>query len=196
MMLRFQLLVGVAALVAFTTGTLAVAERPVHAAEAADGITVTDAPFRTFGRSVTAVYYIDAPPLAVFEVLTDYAHMAEFMPMVDEARPLALRPNGATVSYHMRYLKFFDIVEIDERTYDKPRRITWHATEGPLKVSDGSWTLTPQGKGTRVVYQTDVDPGIPVPPAMVGHMLKQGLPEVLTAIRLRVESKGTWRKPR
>ncbi|MNS71629.1 Polyketide cyclase / dehydrase and lipid transport [compost metagenome] len=162
----------------------------------AAGITVTDAPFRTFGRSVTAVYHIDAPPIAVFEVLTDYAHMADFMPMVDEAKPLAVRPNGATVRYHMRYLRFFDIVEVDERTYDKPRRITWHATEGPLKVSDGSWTLTPEGKGTRVVYQTDVDPGIPVPPAMVGHMLKQGLPEVLTAIRLRVESKGTWRKPR
>lgn len=158
------------------------------------GITVTEAPFGTFGRTITAAYYIDAPPAAVFDVLTDYAHMGDFMPMVDEAKALRVDSNGATVSYRLRYLRFFDIIEIDERVYDRPRRITWHATQGPLKVSDGSWSLTPRGKGTHVLFQTDVDPGIPIPSALTGALMKRGLPEVLTAIRLRVESNGKWKK--
>lgn len=186
-------------LLALGAGALTCAMGSASAALGPDGkeaITVTEAPFGTFGRSVTATYFIDAPMQAVFDALTDYGHMAEFMPMVDEAKTLQVRPNGATVSYHLRYLKFFDIVEIDERVYQRPRHITWHAIEGPLKVSDGSWTLSPQGKSTKVVYQTDVDAPIPVPPALVGYMLKQGLSDVLQAIRLRVESGGKWKKPR
>ena len=89
----------------------------------------------------------------------------------------------------------WDVTHNARNTLAQPTLDLLRQIEGPLKVSDGSWTMTPQGKGTRVVYQTDVDPGIPVPPALVGNLMKRGLPEVLTAIRLRVESGGKWKKP-
>jgi ribosome-associated toxin RatA of RatAB toxin-antitoxin module len=155
---------------------------------------ITESAFQAFGRSVTAVFHVKASPKVVYGVLTDYAHMPEFMPMVEEVKTLESRPKGALVSFRVRYLRFFDIVEVDERTYEPPTRISWHAIQGPLKVSNGSWTLTPERGGTRVTYQTDVDPGIPLPSAMTGMLVKQGLPEFLNGVRLRAESGGTWKK--
>lgn len=180
--------------VAITTSVSALAASPSRG-QAPWEPQITERAFQAFGRSVTAVFHVNASPKVVYGVLTDYAHMPEFMPMVEEVKTLENRPKGALVSFRVRYLRFFDIVEVDERTYEPPNRITWHAIQGPLKVSNGSWTLTPERGGTRVIYQTDVDPGIPLPSSMTGMLVKQGLPEFLNGIRLRAESGGTWKKP-
>lgn len=156
---------------------------------------ITEAPFGRFGRTVKAAFHVAATPTQVFGVLTDYEHMAEFMPMVDEVKLLVARPDGARVSFRVRYMNLFDLVEVDERTYEGARRITWTAVQGPLKVSDGSWTLTPKGAGTHVVYRTDVDPGFPLPAQLTSMIIRNGLPEFLEGIARRSESGGRWRKP-
>ena len=171
---------------------------PTLAAPADDerAIQITDRPFRRFGRTVIASFQVQATPHRVFSVLTDHAHMAEFMPMVDDVRVLASYPGGARVRFHVRYLGLFDIVEVDERTFVPDRRITWHATDGPLAVSDGSWAITARGpRGAAVVYQTDVDPGVPIPSGLTAMIMQRGLREFLDGIRRRIEGDGTWRKP-
>lgn len=181
--LSILLIVGLMAL-----GTPASAQGPDR------GIAISEAPFRTFGRSVTARCFVQVPPKAVFEVLADHDRLAEFMPLLEEARALESKPGWARVRFRVRFMGMFDIVEIDERTIEPYRRIGWHASEGALRVSDGSWTLTPRGDGTELVYQTDVDPGIPLPPALVGYLMRQGLPELVESVRKRAESGGKWRK--
>lgn len=168
---------------------------PPAAAEAPLPYALQEAPFGRFGRSIRATFHIEAKPPVVFGVLTDYAHMGDYMAMVDEARVLEARPQGAVVSFRVRSMKLFDIVEVDERTYEGQRRITWHATRGPLHVSDGSWSLAPDGRGTSVIYETDVEPSFPLPPWLTSMLLQQGLPEFLDSVRRRAESGGTWRKP-
>lgn len=159
-------------------------------------IAISEAPFGTFGRSVTARCFVQASPQAVFAVLADHDRLAEFMPLLEEAKTLESKPGWARVRFRVRYLGLFDLVEIDERKFEPYRRIAWHATEGALRVSDGSWTLTARQAGTELIYQTDVDPGLPVPPGLVGHLIRQGLPELVESVRRRVESGGTWRKAR
>lgn len=168
---------------------------PPVLADSPEGIQVEDGPYGPFGRSVTATLYVEATPKALFGVLTDYDHLAEFMPMVNEARALESSARGATVMFKVRYARFFELEEIDVRTHEPYSRITWHAIKGPLKVSDGFWALRPQGKGTHLTYRTDVDPGFPVPSQLTGVLLKQGLPEFLAGIKRRAESGGTWKKP-
>lgn len=167
-----------------------------HAAEGLPdrSVAVSEASFRTFGRSVLAHCFVKAPPRTVFEVLSDHDRLAEFMPLVEEAKALETKPGWARVRFRVRYMGLFDIVEIDERTLTPFRRLSWRATEGPLRVSEGSWTLTPWADGTDLVYQTDVDPGIPLPPALVGFLMRQGLPELIESVRRRAESAGKWRK--
>jgi ribosome-associated toxin RatA of RatAB toxin-antitoxin module len=164
-------------------------------ADPTDGVQVQDTPYGPFGRSVTATMVVEAPVKALYGVLTDYDHLAEFMPMVNEARALETSPKGATVLFKVRYLRFFETEEVDVRSHEPYRRIAWQAIKGPLKVSNGSWVLTPRGRGTQLTYQTDVDPGIPVPSHLTGMLLKQGLPEFLMGIKRRAESGGTWKKP-
>ncbi|MFP5502608.1 MAG: SRPBCC family protein [Candidatus Sericytochromatia bacterium] len=162
---------------------------------AASDLSISEAPFGRHGRAVSASFHVAASTHAIFAVLTDYDGMPEFMPMVEEAELLESRPSGARVRFRVRSLGLFDIEEIDERNYEPPRRITWQAVKGPLAVSEGSWTLTPDRAGTRVVYQTNVEPPVPLPAFLTGMLVKQGLPEFLVAIRLRAESGGRWLKP-
>lgn len=157
-------------------------------------IGISEAPFQTFGRSVIGRCFVQATPEAVFEVLSDHDRLAEFMPFVEEARALETRAGWARVRFRVRHMGLFTITEIDERTLEPHRRLAWHATEGPLRVSDGSWTLAPRAAGTDLIYQTDVDPGLPLPPALVGYLVRQGLPELLESVRRRAESGGKWRK--
>lgn len=156
---------------------------------------IDDAPFGRFGRSITARFLVRATPQEAYEVLTDHERMAAYMPMVEEAAVVSRSPGRAVVRFRVRYLHWFDITEVDERTFEPPSRIRWHATEGPLRVSDGSWTFIPASGGTLVTYQTDVDPGVPLPSVLTGMLLRQGLPAFLDAVRLRIESGGKWRRP-
>jgi ribosome-associated toxin RatA of RatAB toxin-antitoxin module len=175
-------------------GNLAQAATVAGSAGLSEAIAVADHPFRTFGRSITATFYAKATSHQTFTVLSDHWHMAEYMPLVEDVTVLDQQPGRARVRFHLRYLKIFDFYEVDERIFTLDRRITWHAVEGPLKVSDGSWTFTAVGPRTRIVYQTDVDPGIPIPSRLTGEMVKDGLVAFLTAVRQRIESQGTWRK--
>jgi hypothetical protein len=109
-------------------------------------IVVTDRPFNRFGRSVTATFYVAASPHQAFAVLTDHAHMADFMPLVEDVKVLAAGPRTARVRFHLRYLRLFDIVEIDERRLDPGRSITWHATDGPLRCRMARGPSSPRGR--------------------------------------------------
>jgi ribosome-associated toxin RatA of RatAB toxin-antitoxin module len=157
-------------------------------------VQIMDHPFYTFGRSVSASLAIAARPEVVYATLTDYRHMPEFLPMVDETTLLGVTNGVAQVRFRIRCLNLFNLEEVDERTFEKNRMIRWHGIRGPLKISDGQWTLAPERDGTRLNYQTSVDPGFPLPSMLTGFLVKQGLPEFLEAVRRRAESGGTWCK--
>jgi ribosome-associated toxin RatA of RatAB toxin-antitoxin module len=178
-------------------GTVLLGFSPAVAANLAldRAIVLTETPFRTFGRSVHGQLFIAAPPPVVFATLTDYDHMAEFMPYVVDVHLLERASTRATVRFHLRYSGWLDVVEVDERQVLPFSRITWHAIQGPLKTSDGSWTLRAQTGGCQLDYQTDVDPGWPIPSTLTGLMVRRGLEAFLAGIRERVESGNRWHKP-
>lgn len=187
---------GVRSIVALAWGSCLLVGAWAPAVFATEGraIEVQEAPFRAFGRSVTARFLVDASPRQAFETLTDYASMADYMPMVEEATVLEAREGWVKVRFRVKVLGMFDLREVDERTMEPYHRIRWHAVEGPLKASDGSWTFVPEGARTRVVYQTDVDPGIPLPPALLGFLLKRGLLDYMEGVRSRIERRGAGKK--
>ncbi len=156
---------------------------------------VEDAPYGHFGRTITARFHVRATPAQAYGILTDHARLREFMPMVEDSTLVRAAPGRAVVRFRLRYFGWFDIVEVDERALEPPRRIRWHAVEGPLRVSDGAWTFEPAPAGATVTYQTDVDPGVPLPSPLTGMLLRRGLPDFLEAVRQRIESGGRWRKP-
>ena len=71
---------------------------------------------------------------------------------------LATRPGWARVRFRIRGGFLVSFSQIEERTTVADQKIAWHATEGPLKVSDGSWSFRPAqgGKATDLTYQADL----------------------------------------
>jgi hypothetical protein len=78
-------------------------------------------------------------------------------------------------------------VTYERRYLVKERRVTWHEVGGFFKRDDGSWTVAPDGAGSRVTYQIVLDPGFPVPAFLLRFALTQGLDEIERAIQKRVE---------
>ena len=149
-----------------------------------------------FGRSVWARVWVKAPPAAVFAVLTDYAQFPAFMPLVERVEVLERSPRHAVLRLSMRYSNLFEIQQTDRRELFGTERITYVGIAGTLREVHGDWTLAGENDGTRVHYTANVDPGVPLPGALTGALMKRGLPGLLDGIKRRVESGGTWTKRR
>ena len=155
---------------------------------------ISHALYGEHGRTVSASCYVQAPPQAVFRVLTDYAHMHEFMPMVVKVELLSASPGKARVKFHFRYLRFFDFEEIDERELNPPYRITFRSIQGPLKSASGVWRMMPEGTGTRLSYRISAEPAFALPGPVMDYVVTQGALDLIEGLRKRAESGGTWRR--
>ena len=77
----------------------------------------------------------------------------------------------------------------------RPTRVTWSLLSGDmLKVSNGSWELTPEGDSTRARYSVEIQVSKPplVPQALVDRvsdeLTRVQLPRTLEAFKARAES--------
>jgi coenzyme Q-binding protein COQ10 len=136
---------------------------------------------------------IEAPTEALFDIIVDYARYPEFVPGIKACR---VRRVGAEkhVEYELdlgvRRVKY--VLLHDE---DRPRRVTWSLVSGDaMKVSNGSWHLTPHGEGsTRARYAVEVQLAkIPLVPQglidrMTDEMTRVQLPRTLDAFKRRAE---------
>lgn len=173
---------------------LALASAPARAASAFPHVETGDQPWGLFGRAVWARVHVAAQPSAVFAVLTDYERFGEFMPLVERVDVLERGPRHAVLRFRMKYLRWFDVEQTDRRTLHPHTKIDYVGIAGPLKTVYGDWRFAAARGGTRVTYRAWVDPGVPVPGAIVGALVKRGLPGLLDGVKRRVESGGTWKK--
>lgn len=155
---------------------------------------VSHALYGDHGRTVSASTFVQAPPAAVYRVLTDYAHMHEFMPMVVRVEALSETPSTARVMFHFRYLRFFDFEETDERELEPPHRISFRSIHGPLKSASGIWRMTPERGGTRLSYRISAEPHFALPGPVMDHLVTRASIDLIEGIRLRTESRGTWKR--
>ena len=77
---------------------------------------------------------------------------------------------------------------------ERPTRVTWSLDSGDaLKVSNGSWELTPEGSGTRARYSVDIQVAKPplIPQAVIDRLTDEltrvQLPKTLEAFKARAE---------
>jgi ribosome-associated toxin RatA of RatAB toxin-antitoxin module len=157
--------------------------------------TPTVTPFGVHGRTVSASIHIDRPPAAVYAVLTDYAHMHEFMPLVVRVEALESRETSVKVKFHFRAWGVYDFEEIDERLLEPHRSIRFTSLQGPLKSARGIWRMAPEGNGTLLSYEISAEPPFPLPGAVMDHLVGKSAVDLIDGIRLRAESGGTWRRP-
>jgi ribosome-associated toxin RatA of RatAB toxin-antitoxin module len=137
---------------------------------------------------------IASPIEKLYGVIVDYPRYPEFVPGI---RSCKVRDAGAekhveyeldlgvkTIRYTLR------MVEV------RPRQVSWTLVKGDwMKVSNGSWELTPEGDGTRARYSVEVAISKPplVPQAIVDKVSEEltrvSLPRTLEAFRRRAEGR-------
>jgi ribosome-associated toxin RatA of RatAB toxin-antitoxin module len=170
-------------------GTLTIEE--TRRLEAGD-VLVTTAPARTGGGEISAVIDIAAPPRCLMAIMRDCESAPNFIEGLQSCRVLSRSADGGSdVREHVvKWLWFLSATRSVFRSeYEGASAIRFQRVSGDLRALDGSWDLLPvrDGRATRLFYRAHVDPGIPLPDAIVRSALEFALPKTLRALRTEGE---------
>ncbi|MBD3881655.1 SRPBCC family protein [Phormidium tenue FACHB-886] len=141
-------------------------------------------------RQISAKICIPYSNDQVWQILTDYDHLADFIPNLAKSRRISHPNNGIRIeqigTQSLLKLKFCARVVLDmvERF---PHRLDFEMVEGDFKKFSGSWLLQPIEDGTELSYVVSVLPPLAMPVGMIEKRLKGGLVLNLSAIRSRAE---------
>ncbi len=138
---------------------------------------------------------IDVPVERFYDLVVDYERYPEFVPGIR-----ACRVRDGRGEKHVEYeldlgvKRIRYVLRMEEQ---RPRSVRWSLVSGEMmKVSTGSWELTPEGKRTRAVYSVEIQITRPplVPQAIVDRVSDEltriQLPKTLDAFKARAERSG------
>jgi ribosome-associated toxin RatA of RatAB toxin-antitoxin module len=138
---------------------------------------------------------VDAAPKAIWDVLRACDVAPEYVPNVMSCRTLEEVDDGRgelfvqTVKPVFFMPTFEHVFRLDYTPYS---RIDVSRVSGPIAHMQGTWWLLPQDNGRiLLVYELELDPGMPIPRFMVRATLKRDLPKVVAAVRDRAEAAPT-----
>lgn len=145
-------------------------------------------------RQITAKIQIPHPVEQVWQVLTNYESLADFIPNLAQSRLLDHPSGGIRLEQvgSQRFLRLnFSarvVLDLDEKF---PHEINFNMVEGDLKAFFGSWQLKPYSlpdqSGTDLYYTVRVWPKRTMPVSIIERRLASDLQLNLLAIRQRVE---------
>jgi ribosome-associated toxin RatA of RatAB toxin-antitoxin module len=135
---------------------------------------------------------VEATPAAVWRILTDYNHLADYLPNLTSTRVVSRSGDRAIVEQlgTARFLFFSRtirlLVQVNERA---PDRIDIGLIEGDMKVYRASWELSPVAgaTGTRVVYSATIVPKFDVPGIVGTSVVKKDVARMMAAALLRLD---------
>ena len=140
---------------------------------------------------VTASFFVSATPLQAYPLLIDHERLPEFMPNLDSCRVRRHGPGWAEVE--MRNARGTMVLR---REFDPPRSIRWSLVESPmLKRVNGSWRLDGVDGGTILTYDSEVETSVPVPAFVIQFVQQDSLGALVSNVRQRIDSNGSWVKP-
>jgi uncharacterized membrane protein len=158
----------------------------------------TSARGQSAGRGWGAIV-IERPLAEVWQTLARYEDRAEYVPRLKSVTVLERQPGKVRVRQEIdatvttaRYTAWFTLDEA-------ATTIAWvldpSAADNTVKEVTGDYrmaALTPAR--TLLVYRAYVDTGLHVPSSIAGYLQKRSIPDLMRAIKKRVESGGSWKK--
>ncbi|MGF1496282.1 MAG: SRPBCC family protein [Elainellaceae cyanobacterium] len=143
-------------------------------------------------RRIAAQLLIPHPPEQVWQILTDYEHLADFIPNLSTSRRLDHPEGGIRVEQvgSQRLLKFkFCARVVLDMVEQAPHRIDFQMVEGDFKNFVGHWQLEPtelEGRSATLLgYTLCVTPTRLMPVNLIERRMGQGLRVNLAAIYQR-----------
>jgi len=135
---------------------------------------------------------VDAPPTAIWQILTACEIAPEYVPNVVSCKKVEELDGGRADLFVQEIKPIFFLPTFEHvfrLDYTPHTRIDVHRVSGPIEHMEGSWWLLPQDNGRiLLVYQVAVDPGLPIPRFLVRATMKRDLPKIMMAVRERAEA--------
>ncbi|WP_017652616.1 SRPBCC family protein [Fortiea contorta] len=144
-------------------------------------------------RQITATIQIPHPVEKIWQVLTDYESLTDFIPNLSKSRLLEHPQGGIRLeqigSGRLLNFNFCARVVLDlEECF--PKEIKFRMIEGDFKGFSGSWCLQPYTlgdlTGTHLCYQIQIWPKLTMPLKMIEPRLINDMQSNLLAIHQRV----------
>jgi hypothetical protein len=154
-----------------------------------DGEGGLDVQVSSKGAVVTMLASFTAPVgvRLAWEVMTDYDHMAQFLPHLESSRIVERRPGNRLLVEQRgevplgplaRAFSYVREVELHPYTELRSRVIS-----GTVERADVTTQLFPKGAETRVVYRSEVVPGVWLPFGVGNAIIRRNLVEQLSMMR-------------
>lgn len=146
-------------------------------------------------RQISAKIRIPYSIEQVWQILTDYDRLADFIPNLAKSCQIDHPQNGIRIeqvgTQSLLKLKFCARVVLD-MVEQFPHQLDFCMVEGDFKQFSGSWTLQPIATGsgfcTELCYRIVVLPPRTMPVSLIENRLKSGLVTNLSAIRDRADT--------
>ena len=138
---------------------------------------------------------VAAPPALAWRILTDYDHLADYVPDLKSARVLARDGDKVIVEQvgAARFLFFSRDIRLVVLVHEQaPNKIDVSLIEGDMKVYRCGWELVPlESGGTRILYRAAIEPAFYVPQAIGTNLVRQDIAGMMTAVLKRIERAGS-----
>ncbi len=141
-------------------------------------------------RRILATVTIPQPIEQVWQVITDYEHLADFVPNLTSSKRLPA-PEGRILLEQIGsqcFLKFkFCARVVLSMTENFPYELGFAMQEGDFRQFEGAWKLqsTEDAQSTQLSYDLCVKPPRAMPAALIEHHICHNLTLNLLAIRQR-----------
>ena len=141
-------------------------------------------------RRIEATIHLEHLVEQVWQVLTQYEKLADFIPNLARSSRIAHPDGGIRLEQvgiqNLRVVTFSARVVLD-MTEEFQSAIRFTMVEGDFKAFSGAWLLQPmpaeESGGTRLTYCLDVWPKPAIPVIAIEQRLRKDLPANLKAIR-------------
>lgn len=132
---------------------------------------------------------VPATPGEVWEVLTDYDHMADFLPNLELSKKIGSNGNKLQVAqkgkaYFGPFAFSFDSVR--EVTLVPYTEIHSRAISGSFQISDGFMQLIPSDNSTRIIFHSKTQPYIRLPRGITIGMTERLMRDQFENIRVEI----------
>ncbi|WP_225913895.1 SRPBCC family protein [Leptolyngbya ohadii] len=170
--------------------TLDAVENEETLAEPIDSADVEVSTDRVEGRhrQLSARIQLPYSPEQLWQILTDYDHLADFVPNLAKSERLT-HPQSIRIEQigAEKFLNFkFRARVVLDMAENFPHQIAFQMVEGDFKEFSGSWNLHPiSDRLTELSYTLNVLPPRTMPIALIERRLKRGFVVNLCAIRDR-----------
>ena len=146
------------------------------------------------GVQITAHAVVRAPIELIWQTLTDYDHLAEFVPGITSSRVVSRQgPELVVEQKGSAHLWFFSYpIEVKVAAAERPyRSIDVHLLQGNLKRLDGSYRIEPKPDGTtELAWNGLIEPDSPLPGFIRNPMLRRSISEQFAGMVREIERRA------